>query len=355
MRHAERLNRIARLLLVVAQERVLTTQTNADVEDRRAAMAVLAEGRLDEIEPGIRLAAGDVGYVELRAAETGLVMLRGRIGGDGAPFNLGEATVTRAAVRIDSGETGIAYVLGRDREKARLSAVCDALWQNDGHRDAVERCVLSTDPCAAGCRAHPGARADRGDARGLLHPRARRGLSAVPATVSSSPALASQAVFRTIMDAMARPGEVLPLPLGMDAAGTAEPLRPPPWCPLCSTTRRRCGSTMRSRPARRSPSGSASRPARGSVTEPQQASFAIIADPAHAPPFDDFSLGTGEYPDRSTTLVLQVERFGQGREPVALRGPGIAGERDLFRRAAAGRYRGAARRQSRAVSRAASI
>jgi alpha-D-ribose 1-methylphosphonate 5-triphosphate synthase subunit PhnG len=115
---------------------------NADVEGRRAAMAVLAEGRLDEIEPGIRLAAGDVAYVELRTAEIGLVMLRGRIGGDGAPFNLGEATVTRAAIRIDSGETGIAYVLGRDREKARLSALCDALWQNDGHRDAVERCVL---------------------------------------------------------------------------------------------------------------------------------------------------------------------------------------------------------------------
>jgi alpha-D-ribose 1-methylphosphonate 5-triphosphate synthase subunit PhnG len=81
--------------------------------------------------------------VELRAPETGLVMLRGRIGGEGAAFNLGEATVTRATVRIASGEIGFAYVLGRDHDKARLSAVCDALWQNDRYRDVIERDVLA--------------------------------------------------------------------------------------------------------------------------------------------------------------------------------------------------------------------
>ena len=84
-----------------------------------------------------------VDYVELRAPETGLVMLRGRIGGDGAAFNLGEASVTRAAVQIASGEVGIAYILGRDQKKARLSAVCDALWQSKKYRDAVERRVLA--------------------------------------------------------------------------------------------------------------------------------------------------------------------------------------------------------------------
>ena len=46
-------------------------------------------------------------------------MLRGRIGGGGAPFNLGEATVTRATVRLDTGEVGFAYALGRDAAKAR--------------------------------------------------------------------------------------------------------------------------------------------------------------------------------------------------------------------------------------------
>ena len=70
-------------------------------------------------------------------------MLRGRIGGDGAAFNLGEATVTRAAVRIGSGETGFAYVLGRDHAKARMVALCDALWQSGRFRDALERAVLA--------------------------------------------------------------------------------------------------------------------------------------------------------------------------------------------------------------------
>ncbi len=69
-------------------------------------------------------------------------MLRGRIGGDGAPFNVGEATVTRAAVQLASGETGFGYVLGRDREKARLVALCDALWQIEAKRQAHRR------PCA---------------------------------------------------------------------------------------------------------------------------------------------------------------------------------------------------------------
>jgi alpha-D-ribose 1-methylphosphonate 5-triphosphate synthase subunit PhnG len=69
-------------------------------------------------------------------------MVRGRIGGDGAPFNLGEATVTRAAVRMDSGEVGFSYLLGRDHDKARLAAVCDALWQGE-RRGAIERNVLA--------------------------------------------------------------------------------------------------------------------------------------------------------------------------------------------------------------------
>ena len=55
-------------------------------------------------------------------------MVRGRIGGDGAPFNLGEATVSRAAVRLASGEV-VRLPFGRDREKARMIALCDALIQ----------------------------------------------------------------------------------------------------------------------------------------------------------------------------------------------------------------------------------
>jgi alpha-D-ribose 1-methylphosphonate 5-triphosphate synthase subunit PhnG len=106
-------------------------------------MALLAHAETAEIAAGLAAVADPLRYVELRPAATGLVMLRGRIGGDGAPFNLGEATVTRAAVRMESGEVGYSYLLGRDQAKARLAAVCDALWQREASRAAVEQHVLT--------------------------------------------------------------------------------------------------------------------------------------------------------------------------------------------------------------------
>ncbi len=111
--------------------------------ERQAAMAVLAQAEADEIERGLRLAGDGVEFTEPRPAETGLIMLRGRIGGDGAPFNVGEATVTRAAVQLASGVIGFGYVLGRDHRKARAAALCDALLQTDDYRLRVEQRVLA--------------------------------------------------------------------------------------------------------------------------------------------------------------------------------------------------------------------
>ena len=109
---------------------------------RQAAMAVLVHADTDELAR--RVATLPVPpHRSIRAPENGLVMVRGRVGGDGAPFNLGEATVSRAAVRLDSGEVGFGYVLGRDGEKARLIALCDALIQSNNHGDALEAGVLS--------------------------------------------------------------------------------------------------------------------------------------------------------------------------------------------------------------------
>jgi alpha-D-ribose 1-methylphosphonate 5-triphosphate synthase subunit PhnG len=105
-------------------------------------MAVLTQGETAELA-GLLASLGELPvHQELRRTESGLVMLRGRVSGDGAPFNLGEATVSRAAVKLATGETGFGYVLGRDREKARLIALCDALLQCASHRAAVERRVI---------------------------------------------------------------------------------------------------------------------------------------------------------------------------------------------------------------------
>ena len=115
---------------------------NGRQAQRKAAMAVLAQSNAVEIAcylDAIALPA----HENLREPENGLVMVRGRIGGDGAPFNLGEATISRAAVRLATGEVGFGYVLGRDRQKARMIALCDALVQSNEFAEAVETKVLA--------------------------------------------------------------------------------------------------------------------------------------------------------------------------------------------------------------------
>lgn len=109
---------------------------------RKAAMAVLAHAASADIA-GHLAAIALPAHENLREAENGLVMVRGRIGGDGAPFNVGEATVSRAAVRLASGEIGFGYTLGRDREKAQLIALCDALVQSDEFAAEVEARVVA--------------------------------------------------------------------------------------------------------------------------------------------------------------------------------------------------------------------
>ena len=109
---------------------------------RKAAMAVLAHSEAAEISGRLDVIALPA-HENLREPEDGLVMVRGRVGGDGAPFNLGEATVSRAAVRLSTGEVGFGYTLGRDRDKARMIALCDAMVQSDRFADVVEAKVVA--------------------------------------------------------------------------------------------------------------------------------------------------------------------------------------------------------------------
>lgn len=78
----------------------------------------------------------------LRAPEIGSVMVRGRIGGAGAPFNLGEMTVTRCALKIDGGAVGHGYVQGRDKMHAMRAALVDALMQGK-EAERIEAGVLA--------------------------------------------------------------------------------------------------------------------------------------------------------------------------------------------------------------------
>lgn len=113
---------------------------DALVARRQWAMALCAEASCPDVEEAL----GRVSYAgrvdDLRQPEIGLVMARGRMGGDGRPFNFGEVTVARAAVRLETGEVGIAYQLGRNLAKARAAAILDALLQTS-HFQAVEQAL----------------------------------------------------------------------------------------------------------------------------------------------------------------------------------------------------------------------
>lgn len=82
----------------------------------------------------------------LRVPEIGAVMVRGRAGATGAPFNLGEMTITRCAVRLKTGQAGHGHVQGRDKAHALRAALVDALMQTE-QAEVLRRAVLA--PLAA--------------------------------------------------------------------------------------------------------------------------------------------------------------------------------------------------------------
>lgn len=124
----------------------MTTENLSSQPESRArqeALALLARASHDELSTPLQARWSDIESQDLKAPEIGMVMVRGRVYGDGPPFNLGEATVTRSVVQIGSGARGYGQRLGREPKSARMAAILDALWQDSAHRDDVERLVLS--------------------------------------------------------------------------------------------------------------------------------------------------------------------------------------------------------------------
>ncbi|MBC7138278.1 MAG: phosphonate C-P lyase system protein PhnG [Defluviimonas sp.] len=129
----------------------------ADTAARQQWMGLLARARparLAAAMQGLDLPAHDWA----RAPETGAVMVRGRMGGSGAPFNLGEMTVTRCTLRLATGEVGHACVQGRDKAHATRAALVDALMQGP-RAGEVRAAVLA--PLAAAAEADRAARAGK--------------------------------------------------------------------------------------------------------------------------------------------------------------------------------------------------
>jgi alpha-D-ribose 1-methylphosphonate 5-triphosphate synthase subunit PhnG len=110
------------------------TPTDPPKITRQRWMAVLARANAEELQARLR----DVPrYTILRGPEAGLVMVRGRTGGGGAPFNLGEMTATRCTVRTEAGLVGHAYVAGRNERLAELAALADALLQDPARQSGL--------------------------------------------------------------------------------------------------------------------------------------------------------------------------------------------------------------------------
>ena len=109
--------------------------------DRAGWMAVLARATRGELE---HLTRGfDLPIVDLvKPPECGSLMIEARAGGGGRRFNAGEATVTRCVVR-DDDRLGYSYSLGRDKEKARLAAILDAMLQSATSHDLVMETVVA--------------------------------------------------------------------------------------------------------------------------------------------------------------------------------------------------------------------
>ncbi len=114
-----------------------------DQAARRRWMGVLAKAQPDELKAAWANLDVKPDYTWLRRPEVGLVMVRGRAGGTGMRFNLGEMTVTRCTLRVEGGPVGFGYVQGRDRFHAELAAVFDALMQVPERHNEIEREVIS--------------------------------------------------------------------------------------------------------------------------------------------------------------------------------------------------------------------
>jgi alpha-D-ribose 1-methylphosphonate 5-triphosphate synthase subunit PhnG len=123
-------------------------------------MAVLARAAADDLDALIQQ-ANPPAYSVLRGPDSGLVMVRGRAGGGGGAFNLGEMTVTRCSVRTEDGLVGHAYIAGRDARRAELAALVDAMMQDAGRAaDLDVRIITPLEARQAVRRAERAAKAD---------------------------------------------------------------------------------------------------------------------------------------------------------------------------------------------------
>ncbi len=111
-------------------------------------ISVLAKATLKPLEQQVARLGDLPAYDFLRPPEIGLTMVQGRAGGTGQPFYLGEMTLTRCVVRLQTDDeteaiAGFGYIAGRSHRHAELAALCDALLQHPAWVEQVQVTVIA--------------------------------------------------------------------------------------------------------------------------------------------------------------------------------------------------------------------
>ncbi|MGD1899115.1 MAG: phosphonate C-P lyase system protein PhnG [Phormidesmis sp.] len=117
-----------------------------DLAKRQNWIALLAKAPATKLEVLVSRIENIPEYRFLRSPETGLTMIRGRAGGVGQVFNLGEMTLTRCVVQLFVNQpepiTGFGYVGGRSHHHAELAALCDGLLQHSDWHNIINQQVI---------------------------------------------------------------------------------------------------------------------------------------------------------------------------------------------------------------------
>lgn len=130
--------------------------TESENNPRKAWMGVLARAPEGRVAALLDAEMSRPAFTWLREPEIGSAMVRARAGGTGAPFNLGEVTITRCALTLENGEAGHSYIQGRRKADAEAAALVDALMQTTMASRLREKVL---EPLEAGMSAVKAARA----------------------------------------------------------------------------------------------------------------------------------------------------------------------------------------------------
>lgn len=113
-----------------------------DVTQRSYWISTLAQSEYAQIVEHWQATELEPSYQVIRQPEIGLAQVRARMGSTGNPFNMGDVTITRAAIKLDTGEMGYSYLCGRNKPHAELAAVIDGMLQSGVHRQALMQQII---------------------------------------------------------------------------------------------------------------------------------------------------------------------------------------------------------------------